>query len=217
MYECTTDITVYAYDFIGQKMDIAAAQIVPEGCLFNIVDAFPPDTLSLKSRVCVIKLSNKTTNLSQRYQARTIISANNAVYYVMKMSDILYKVRKKYDKVLTPTVGVAFVPIKIRLKLTENDRFDFSQDIMLGTSIGLRKRIDAYLPYYQTSLLSIGITSVVADSATTKGYIKEGNTKLAAFTPSLALLTVPIGCNALVPVRSRGSARVRFPVRRDKI
>ncbi len=190
VYECLTDIPVYSYDLAKGKIDTSNVQIVPLGYIFDIINANPADTNTLKTKICIIKRNvdipqkrNKT-----QYQARTTSSTNEMGYYAIKLNDILTKVRKRYLLSTYPTVGVAFVPIKVRLKMTEKSRFDFSQDIMLGTSIGLRSRTDPYFYYYHTYLLSVGVTSVVADSSSTKGYIKNGSIKLAAFTPSIGSL-----------------------------
>jgi hypothetical protein len=191
VYECLTDIPIYGYDFIKGKVDTQTVEIAPTGYIFDIINAYPLDTSILKCRVCVIKECVTSAKKQQQttYQARTATSSTaNTRYYAIKLNDVFTKVRKRYLLSTYPTVGVAFVPIKVRLKLTDKSRFDFSQDIMLGTSIGLRSRTDPYFQYYHTYLLSLGVTSVVADSSSTQGYIKDGNTKLAAFTPSIGSL-----------------------------
>jgi hypothetical protein len=190
VYECLTDIPVYGYDLARGKVDTSIIQIAPLGYTFNIINAYPTDTITLKGRICVIKrcIDKHQKQSKAQYQARTMANNSEMDYYAIKLNDIYTKVRKRYLLSTYPTVGVAFVPIKVRLKITDKSRFDFAQDIMLGTSIGLRSRIDPYFYYYHTYLLSVGVTSVVADSTTTQGYIKDGNTKLAAFTPSFGSL-----------------------------
>ena len=190
VYECTTDIPVHGYDLAKGRIDTQNVQIAPIGYTFDIINAYPADTTTLKGRFCVIKRcidKHKKQNKMQ-YQARIMANNTEMGYYAIRLEDVYKKVRKRYLLTACPTVGVAFVPVKVRLKITDKSRFDFSQDIMLGTSIGLRSRIDPYFNYYHTYLLSVGVTSVVADSTTTQGYIKNSNIKLAAFTPSIGSL-----------------------------
>jgi len=91
------------------------------------------------------------------------------------------------------SIGTLIVPIKIRPptknKVTgESVNFDFTQDITIGTTFGLRYRVSPIKPHYINWLFGVGITSVIVDSLSTNGIVTESNSKISAFTPCFGVL-----------------------------
>ena len=82
------------------------------------------------------------------------------------------------------TGGVTILPFKFRPKVNfdgKKDGFEFSKDVQLGLSAGLRQRISHYNPFYINLLINIGISSVTLDSFNTRGF-QTTSTDLAAIT-----------------------------------
>ncbi len=107
--------------------------------------------------------------------------------FLIKKKDIQNKTRRRYITGLgglSITGGVTFLPFKIRPKVIidgQKTGFDFSKDIQLGISGGVRYRISRYNPYFINGLLNVGISSVTLDAYNTRGTITD-NLDIAALT-----------------------------------
>lgn len=115
-------------------------------------------------------------------------------YFCIKASDLVEgKVRKKYQtwKPLL-SVGALAIPVKIRFGVNPDSSqhvpMDFTTDFTLGSTAGIKFRISKYDKNYLNLLGGIGITSVIADSTSTRGVVKESNSKLSAFTMTTGIL-----------------------------
>lgn len=115
------------------------------------------------------------------------------ITYLIRKKDILNKTRRRYSIGLggtSITGGVTLLPFKIRPSVKiEGKRmgFDFSKDIQLGISGGLKQRISKYNPFYLNALLNFGISSVLMDSYNTNGKLNE-SIDVAAFTYGAGLV-----------------------------
>lgn len=117
-------------------------------------------------------------------------------YFCLKASDLSEEaVRKKFHtgKPML-SVGALIVPLKIRFGLNRKDSIgtkvpmDFSTDFTLGPTVGIKWRFDPYQQYYFNVLGGIGVTTVAADSLSTRGVLQEDNLRLGAFTISYGIL-----------------------------
>jgi hypothetical protein len=115
-------------------------------------------------------------------------------YFCLKASDLSEeKVRKKYKRMRALlSVGSMVLPVKIRPSVkregTTRVPFDFSTDVTLGTTAGIRLRMSKYQRNYVNFLGGIGITTVLVDSTSTKGIIRESNSRAGAFTITIGAL-----------------------------
>jgi len=101
-----------------------------------------------------------------------------ARYFIISTTDF-ETCRKRYSVALfkggtSVTGGVVLLPIKFRFKTPntitgENGGVDFSKDISLGLSIGLKQRISRTKPFFLNILGCAGIGSVGLDSFNTEG------------------------------------------------
>ena len=120
-----------------------------------------------------------------------INSSESYKFFCIKASN--YKepaIRKKYKTWFSnakPNFGTLVVPIKMRCAQS-GIPFDFTTDFTLGSSFGYSFRMSHYQPNYLSLVGVFGVTSVGADSLTTKGYITEPNTKLSAITPGIGIV-----------------------------
>jgi hypothetical protein len=116
----------------------------------------------------------------------TIGVVTNGYYFALNDSDFDQKVSAYYFKTepgFQSVFGIATMPVKLRFgdKTSNNQLFDFSKDISLAATGGLRKRIGHRHDDYVNLLLSIGISSITADSLNTNGFLLT-STDASAFT-----------------------------------
>ena len=97
---------------------------------------------------------------------------------------------KKFFAGTTFTGGVIILPYKFRPKIYdrgEHKGFDFSKDITLGISGGIRQRVSHYQPHYIDLLLNVGISSVGQNTYNTDSVLKS-NQDIAALTIACGLV-----------------------------
>ncbi len=88
------------------------------------------------------------------------------------------------------TGGVVLMPFKLRPAVTNNGvktGFDFSKDLQLGISGGIRQKLTHYNPFFLNVLLNVGISSVMKDSFNTGGQTRQP-TDVAAFTYAIGIV-----------------------------
>lgn len=119
--------------------------------------------------------------------------------YKILIKDFNTKVKRRYSTGFlrkdplsgtSITGGVALLPLKFRPKVKVNGEkfgFDFSKDIQLGLSGGLKQRISHYNPYFINALFNIGISSVTMDKFNTMNTL-DNNIDIAALTFSYGLV-----------------------------
>jgi len=89
------------------------------------------------------------------------------------------------------TAGTVLIPIKIRRlqDLGGNDNgFEFSKDITLGSFVGVKKRISKYKPYFVNTGLTLGISSVRITAGNSNPDRTPTVQDLAAFTWALGFV-----------------------------
>ena len=207
-FQFNTDILLYSYDFLKQKVYHDTTHIGRYGWWFYRIGSIRNDD-SL-GQIYVIRLSQfksrsikKTSDNANNDELRKqdaefqkLDSVFNNRYFAVRVEEFLDETRiiKRYStwKAL-PSIGALVIPIKLRPGTKNNESevsvpFDFSQDFTIGTSVGVRFRISRYKPNYFNILGSVGITSALVDSVSTNGIVTKSNSKISAFTPSLGLL-----------------------------
>lgn len=140
----------------------------------------------------VLKFGNftykeKTTTRSlEDKQNDFLCDADNGSYFVISVSEFHTKANP-YPKMNNFIFGALLAPIKIRLGNKEERLFDFTTDVAIGTSVGLRMGISEFQPQYINFLLSVGISSVYADEESLAGILTD-QANLAALTLSGGVL-----------------------------
>ncbi len=111
-------------------------------------------------------------------------------YFVLSAKDLDENAEKYYSirNGRSLTGGVVMLPMKIRPAVNSGSRssggFDFSKDISLGLSIGVKQRISNTRPYFLSLLFSPGIGDIELDSFNTRGHVFH-----TIDVPSLSLCT----------------------------
>lgn len=117
------------------------------------------------------------------------VSNENSAYFMVLSKDFDNKTQRRYSTGFFPTnnrhlwftgtsitAGVTVIPFKIRPNIKVNDKnmgFEFSKDVQLGISAGIKQRISNYRPYFVNVLYNIGFSGVTQDSYTTNGYVQD--------------------------------------------
>ncbi|WP_155845787.1 hypothetical protein [Chryseobacterium gregarium] len=108
-------------------------------------------------------------------QNETAKHSNESIaFFMVKSKDFDAKTQRRYSTGFFPnnnrnlwftgtsiTAGVTIIPIKIRPSITLNGQkmgFEFSKDVQLGISAGIRQRISNYRPFFINFLYNIGIS-----------------------------------------------------------
>lgn len=169
----------------------------------RIVNRIPVDSVKKDSSFIRNGIHIDTSFYIVRYKTdtRQILGTNSEIpisngynnvdykglYYFMSKKDFEIFATRYYPKKWSFSFGTLVIPVKMRFGNSKNRYFDFATDFTLGSSIGVRKRISHFNPYYINLLGGFGITSVSIDSSLSKGFV-ESQTRLAAVTPSIGLL-----------------------------
>ena len=103
----------------------------------------------------------------------------NYRYFIISKSHFLFKARPLSRSRYALSLGNIISPLKIRLY-----PFDFSRDLMIGSTIGLRYQPSASRALSCNLLLGLGLSQNSIDSSTTNGRLRIP-TDVLTFTPSL--------------------------------
>lgn len=138
-----------------------------------------------------LKITSEPPELTADSTKINAVGTDNGEIYCIRARDfkppMVVKRYKTFLKNAKPNVGILVIPMKIRPKIGEMP-FDFVTDFNLGTSVGWSLRVSHYQPNYISIVGVFGVTSVGVDSSSTKGYIREPDTKLSAITPGIGIV-----------------------------
>ena len=178
---------------------------VPKGYKFQLVDI-------LDNGYAIIQFwefdstSKKKSAVNNKALIDTFNYTNGDVrqprFFRVSPKDWQDKVVKRYSTNLIPkkgqpwftgtsiTGGVVILPYKFRPNLRVKGvikGYDFSKDITLGISGGLRQRISHYKPYYLNVLGNFGVSNVTETPFNTDSTLKDSR-DVPAFTAAIAIV-----------------------------
>lgn len=169
---------------------------VARGTVFYLIEVLPDESALIQFwRFPDEKLNkllvdeNSTKNLQKRM-----------TFKVLK-TDFKNKIKRRYSTVFitkgqvpfsgTSIVGgVTLIPFKFRPNVNVNGvkkGFDFSKDVQIGLSGGIKQRISKYNPFYLNVLFNIGISSVTMDDYNTNNTLTS-SVDIVALTKSFGLV-----------------------------
>jgi hypothetical protein len=111
------------------------------------------------------------------------IGLEDRAIFILKESDFKDRAIPYYRKRMDWSAGFVVLPVKIRNSPTVT----YSKDLSLGFSGGVKTRLSSYNPTYLNLMYNIGISSITADSLSTKGRIKQPS-DIAALTTAIGLV-----------------------------
>ncbi len=171
-YEFLVECPIFKCSITGKIIDTALL-VAPPNSKFVLVD--------IKQDQCIIRFTmfsnNKKTNSKKPYSS--IEDYTSYTYFTITKAQLDFKAvlikKSEWDLV----VGTIITPIKLRFS-----PFDFSKDISVGSTFGIKYNLNQDKQSAIAFLIGTGISSVTADSFSTKGRTQK-NVDLLAFTPSL--------------------------------
>lgn len=167
-FEFVVECPIYKCNILGKQVD-TAMYIAPPESKFMVVD--------LKGDQYIIRFTLSNSN-------QKIISSNfsSLSYYTITKAQLDFKSKPYKQTQIDFVVGSIITPIKLRLK-----PFDFSKDLTIGSSFGVKQTIDANKQLSFHYIVGFGISTATLDSASTRGKTIK-TVDLLAFTPSVGFL-----------------------------
>ncbi|MBP9187580.1 MAG: hypothetical protein KBG11_10825 [Bacteroidia bacterium] len=167
-FEFVVECPIYKCNILGKQID-TTMYIAPPESKFMVVD--------LKGDQYIIRFTLSNSN-------KKVIASNfsSLSYYTISKAQLDFKAKPYKQTQIDFVVGSIITPIKLRFK-----PFDFSKDLAIGSSFGVKQTIDANKQVSFHYIIGFGISTATLDSASTRGRINK-NVDLLAFTPSLGFL-----------------------------
>ena len=173
-FQFEVECPVYRSTLSGEQTD-SQYLVAPAGSRFTLVEwkeeygiirfMLPPERRSVRSRLP----SEEEDPFSSRY------------FRVYKQP-FLFKARPLFRSRYALSLGNIISPVKIRIQ-----PFDFSRDLMIGSTVGLRYQAPTSKGLSCNVLLGIGLSQNTIDSASTRGALK-GVSDVLTFTPSIGFV-----------------------------
>ncbi|MFN8310433.1 MAG: hypothetical protein U0T73_10765 [Chitinophagales bacterium] len=174
LYEFLVECPLMRCDISGNISDTTVL-IAPSRSHFVLTD--------LKKDTCVIRFAlpkgNHRSNKNEPVYSADFTSYH---YFCITRAQLDFKCRPMAQSEFDFLVGNIVTPVKLRV-----NPFDFTKDITIGTTFGLKYRMNEKRPASLDLLLGLGVSSVTLDSASTQGTVHNG-VDTWVFTTSLGLV-----------------------------
>jgi len=148
--------------------------IAPAGSKFILID-MTFDKCIIRFDVFSSKLMRKNLN----YESEDYMVYK---YFVITKAQFDFKTHQIYKKTVAFSMGTLVIPVKFWFK-----PFDFSKDVTLGTTLGVRVLLNPQKGISINALLGIGITSNTLDSTNTNGHITQP-ADILSFSPTVGIM-----------------------------
>ncbi|MCU0423392.1 MAG: hypothetical protein MUC81_11330 [Bacteroidia bacterium] len=168
VYEFVVECPIYKCNILGKQID-TTMYIAPPESRFMVVD--------LRGDFYVIRFIinyHKNNALASGFSTLS--------YYTITRPQLDFKARTFKQSQFDFVVGSIITPIKLRF-----NPFDFSKDLTIGSSFGIKQTLDINKQLAFHYIIGFGVSTAALDSASTKGKIIR-TIDLLAFSPSAGLL-----------------------------
>ncbi|MFA9214554.1 MAG: hypothetical protein ACEQSR_12015, partial [Candidatus Methylacidiphilales bacterium] len=172
LYEFLVECPIYKCNIVGKIIDTSLL-IAPPKSKFMLVD--------VKQDLCVIRFTflnkkkpNNKTNGIEDYTTYT--------YFLITKAQLDFKASMVKKSDIDLVVGTIITPIKLRF-----GPFDFSKDISVGSTFGVKYTLNQDKQAALDFLIGVGVSSVTIDSFSTRGKTLKAQ-DLLAFTPSFGVV-----------------------------
>jgi hypothetical protein len=172
------DVQLEAFDLVHlTKLD--TVRVAKRGNVFEVVT-----TLGIDKEVWMV------IRLWEFHHAKRdeiwLSEEDNGKFFALSLNDFQLKAQH-YPRTTSLSFGALMVPVKLRFRTENVEYFDFSKDVSMGTSVGVRQGLSRFKPYYASLLLSTGMSLVSALPQNSGGFV-TAPTDLAAFTASMGTI-----------------------------
>lgn len=172
-FQFVIECPMYKCDING-KVNDSALLIAPPNAKFILVDDH--------DNYCIIRFTLLPTSKKIKTSFYSTDDFTTYTYFVITKAQLEFKAEKIQQSDIHLLVGNIFTPIKLRFK-----PFDFSKDISVGTTFGLKYAFHEKQNTTIDALMGIGISSLVIDSFSAKKSMMATN-DLLSFTFSYGLV-----------------------------
>jgi hypothetical protein len=170
-FQFVVECPVYSSSLSGEATDTSLL-IAPSGSRFILIDWLNERAvIRFILRAGHHRLSKNLSPLDEE--------PDSYRYFTISQSHFLFKARPLSQSRYALSLGNIISPLKIRLL-----PFDFSRDLMIGSTIGLRYQPSATRTLSCNLLLGLGLSQNSIDSFSTNGKVRNPADVLT-FTPSL--------------------------------
>jgi hypothetical protein len=174
IWEFGIECPMYTCNIKGDIIDTNVL-IAPPDAKFLIID--------MKEDKCIIRFTllpqNKKRISTSFYSTDDITTYT---YFIITKAQLEYKAYPIIKSNIDLLVGNIFTPLKLRFK-----PFDFSKDISIGTTFGVKYSLGEKRSTSVDALIGLGISTLSIDSFASRGKV-ESTVDLLSFSPSIGLV-----------------------------
>lgn len=173
LYEFLIECPMQKCNIMGEVSD-STVYVAPSKSKFTLVD--------MKYGQCIISFT--LLNNAQRNSFKSVMAEDisSYTYFTISQSQLDFKAKAITRSDISLIVGSIFTPIKLRF-----EPFDFTKDISVGTTFGIKYALGHRRDTAIDGLVGIGLSTLTIDSITSQGTILYP-ADLLAFTISYGLV-----------------------------
>ncbi len=138
--------------------------------------------IELKQDICIIRFTLLNTSKKINQSNLPVEDFSNYTYFYITKAQLDFKARAITRSNLDLVVGNVITPVKLRFA-----HFDFTKDITLGSTFGLKYSFAKKQNAAVDGLISIGVSSLTIDSTSSPGKTQQ-TIDLLAFSTSLGIV-----------------------------
>ena len=172
-FQFVIECPMYKCDINGKVID-STLLIAPPNAKFILVEQH--------NTYCIIRFTLLPTNKKIKTSFYSTDDFTTYTYFLITKAQLDFKADKIQQADIQLLVGNIFTPIKLRFK-----PFDFSKDISVGTTFGLKYAFHEKQNTAVDALMGIGISSIIIDSFSVQHPI-AGASDLLSFTLSYGIV-----------------------------
>jgi hypothetical protein len=173
LYEFVIECPLRKCDIIGNTLD-STIYVAPPKSKFTLIE--------LKQDICIIRFTLLNASKKINQSNLPIEDFSTYTYFYITKAQLDFKARAITRSNLDLVVGNVITPVKLRFA-----PFDFTKDITLGSTFGVKYSFAKKQNAAVDGLLGIGVSSLTIDSTSSRGKTQQP-VDLLAFSTSIGLV-----------------------------
>ena len=173
LYEFVIECPLRKCDIIGNTLD-STIYVAPPKSKFTLIE--------LKQDICIIRFTLLNASKKINQSNLPVEDYSTYTYFYITKAQLDFKARPITRSNLDLVVGNVITPVKLRFA-----PFDFTKDITLGSTFGVKYSFAKKQNAAVDGLLGIGVSSLTIDSTSSQGKTQQP-VDLLAFSTSLGIV-----------------------------
>jgi hypothetical protein len=173
LYEFVIECPLRKCDIIGNTLD-STIYVAPPKSKFTLIE--------LKQDICIIRFTLLNASKKINQSNLPVEDFSTYTYFYITKAQLDFKARPITRSNLDLVVGNVITPVKLRFA-----PFDFTKDITLGSTFGVKYSFAKKQNAAVDGLLGIGVSSLTIDSTSSQGKTQQP-VDLLAFSTSLGIV-----------------------------